>query len=212
MIDVDVAKDRRRVGDGPRLGARVGMVMRTAVCTFLMVILLATTSSTTPPRPRVLLMRMPLSVPSQVQSVKRTWRHTAGGFASDDDQSVCVRDGAAGDGDIFGRAIDAQAVGVAAGFEAKGVVADVGETVGDHDMPAGIDVAGVGVGRFGRINEAGAMHIDVIAEEEMERPKRRVREGYPVDADVGAIADLAQRRAPLVGVGGIVRIGRRSRR
>jgi hypothetical protein len=70
----------------------------------------------------------------------------SGGFAADGDGGGSVADDAVADDDVFCGAVYAEAVGVAAGFEAEGVVVDVDVGVGDEDFPRGVDVDAVGGG------------------------------------------------------------------
>jgi hypothetical protein len=55
-----------------------------------------------------------------------------------------VADDGVADHNVFGWPVDAEAVGVSAGFEAEGVVVDVDVGVGDEDFAGGVDVDAVG--------------------------------------------------------------------
>ena len=123
----------------------------------------------------------------------------AGGFAADDAHAMGVGDVKAGVEDILGGAVGGTAFFIAAGLDAKAIIADIGEAIVDDDVFAGIGVEGVGVGRGGRIDDAAVADVDVFAVEQVDGPEGGVCEGGAIEANAVAVFDLDERRAALDG-------------
>jgi hypothetical protein len=75
-----------------------------------------------------------------------------------------VADDGVAEHDVFGGAVDAEAVGVASGFETEGVVVDVDVGVGDEDFVGGVDVDAVGGGALAAfvVADGEAIEGDVV--------------------------------------------------
>ena len=96
-----------------------------------------------------------------------------GGFGADGDGGGTVTDDGVAQDDVFGGSVDAEAVGVAAGFEAEGVVVDVDVGVGDEDVVGGVDVDAVGRGAFAAfvVADDDAIDSDVVGVEDLDGPE-----------------------------------------
>ncbi len=103
----------------------------------------------------------------------------AGGLAADGDGGGAAADDGVADDDVFGWAVDAEAVGVAAGFEAECVVVDVDVGVGDEDIARGVDVDAVGGGAFAAfvVADDDAVDRDVVGVEDLDGPEAGALEG-----------------------------------
>ena len=103
----------------------------------------------------------------------------AGGLGADGDGGCSMVDDAVAEDDVFGGAVDAEAVGVAAGFEAEGVVVDVDVGVGDEDVAGGVDVDAVGGGAFAAfvVADDDAVDGDVVRVEDLDGPEAGALEG-----------------------------------
>ena len=103
----------------------------------------------------------------------------AGGLAADGDGGGSVADDGVADHDVFGGTVDAEAVGVAAGFEAEGVVVDVDVGVGYEDFAGGVDVDAVGGGTLAAfvVADDDAVDGDVVRVEDLDGPEAGALEG-----------------------------------
>jgi len=71
-----------------------------------------------------------------------------GGFAAEADEAGGVADVTVADGDVFRWAIDPEAVSIAAGLEAYGVVVTFDVAAGDEDIACGVDINAIRACRF----------------------------------------------------------------
>ncbi len=128
-----------------------------------------------------------------------------GGLAADGDGGGSVADDGVADDDVFGGAVDAEAVGVAAGFEAEGVVVDVDVGVGDEDFRGGVDVDAVGGGAFAAfvVADDDAVDSDVVRVEDLDGPEAGALEGdAAAEVNVGRVLEEHEAGAAGVVVGG----------
>ena len=106
---------------------------------------------------------------------------------------------------VFSGAVDAEAVVVAAGFEAEGVVVDVDVGVGDEDVVGGVDVDAVGGGAFAAfvVADDDAVDGDVVRVEDLDGPEAGALEGdASAEMDVRGVLEEDEAGAAGVVVGG----------
>ena len=129
----------------------------------------------------------------------------AGGLGADGHGRCSVADDVVAEDYVFGGAVDAEAVGVAAGFEAEGVVVDVDVGVGDEDVAGGVDVDAVGGGAFAAfvVADDDAVDGDVVRVEDLDGPEAGALEGdASAEVDVGGVLKEDEAGASGVVVGG----------
>jgi hypothetical protein len=97
----------------------------------------------------------------------------AGGLGTDGYGGGSVANDAVAEDYVFGGAVDAQPIGVAAGFEAEGVVVDVDVGVLDEDVAGGVDVDAVGGWAFAAfvVADGDAVESDVVGVEDLDGPE-----------------------------------------
>jgi len=129
----------------------------------------------------------------------------AGGLAADGDGCGAVTDDGVADDDIFCGAVDAEAVGVAAGLEAEGVVVDVDVGVSDDDFVRGVDVDAVGRGTFAAfvVADDDSIDGDVVGVEDLNGPEAGALEvDASAEVDVGGVLQEDEAGALRIVVGG----------
>ena len=109
-----------------------------------------------------------------------------GGLGPDGDGGGAAADDAIAEDNVVGRAVDAEAVGVAAGLEAEGVVVDVDVGVGDEDVVGGVDVDAVSGRTFAAlvVADGDSVDDDVVGVEDLDGPEAGALEG-DASAEVG---------------------------
>ncbi len=129
----------------------------------------------------------------------------AGGLAADGDGGGAAADDGVADDDVFGGAVDAEAVGVAAGFEAEGVVVDVDVGVGDEDLwEESMSMPSVD-GAFAAfvVADDDAVDGDVVGVEDLDGPEAGALEGdASAEVDVRGVLQEDEAGAAGVVVGG----------
>ena len=116
------------------------------------------------------------------------------GLAAQGDRAVSVPHGAIGDGDVLAGTIDAQPIGIFAGFDHDAVVPGIDVAVGDAHVAAGIDGDTVGV--HSRVGFDGhAAHGHVVRVQQVNGPHRGTGKVQPLDEDVPAVHG-AHKRGP----------------
>ncbi|HTD95824.1 MAG TPA: hypothetical protein VK627_02815, partial [Edaphobacter sp.] len=129
----------------------------------------------------------------------------AGGLAADGDGGGSVADDGVADDDVLGGAVDAESVGVAAGFEAEGVVVDLDVGVGDEDFAGGVDVDAVGGGAAAAlvVADGDAVDGDVVGVENLDGPEAgALEEDAAAEVDVGGVLQEDEAGSAGVVVGG----------
>ena len=128
----------------------------------------------------------------------------AGGFGADGDGGRSVADDAVAQDYVFGGAVDSESVGVAAGFEAEGVVVDVDVGVLDEDVAGGVDVDAVGGGAFAAfvVADGDAVEGDVVGVEDLDGPEAgTLEDDAAAEMDVGGVLEEDEAGAAGVVVG-----------
>ena len=127
------------------------------------------------------------------------------GLGADGDGSGSVADDGVAEDYVLGGAVDAEAVGVAAGFEAEGVVVDVDVGMGDEDVAGRVDVDAVSGGAFAAlvIADRDAVDGDVVGVEDLDGPEAGAFEGNAAaEVDIRGVLEKDEAGASGVVVGG----------
>ena len=151
--------------------------------------------STTPPRPRAVLKRRPISVPMKVQFCTSMLRTPPDISLPMVTPPGCPVDGAILDQHILGRHAEAAAGLVHTGLDAEAVVAGGHDAAAHVDAPAGVDVQGVAVLRPAVVEDLHVAQGDVFAQPRVDRPVGRVAEGDALEEHAAALEEADQARA-----------------
>ena len=128
----------------------------------------------------------------------------AGGLGAEGDGGGAAVDDGVVNFDVLGGAVHAEAVGVASGFEAEGVIVDVDVSVGDVDIARGVDVDAVGGGAVAVLVIADDEAVDdnIVGVEDLDGPEAGALQGEAAAVvDVVRVLDQGEADALSVVVG-----------